>query len=760
MFRSKLSYAATFGLSLGWLLKRLFKKICAHKKSNYNFNNRQKLISSRKNPKIFWQLLKQNTNKSKNIENTCNLQIWKNHFENLLYKENQLPLEYSNFAGREDNNENILNEIITLDEIHKSIRKLKLGKAQGTDGIGAEFYRYTCYEIAPILCTLFNNIYSTGNLPDMWRDSIVIPVYKSGLRDEPANYRGISLINVMYKIFSNILYDRLRKWAELNNKIDEAQSGFRAGYSTTDNIFILQSLVQKYLSKQGGRFYVLYVDFKKAFDSVVHQNLFNCLKNIGVSSKMLKILLSIYSNMRSFVRVNQTFTESFPCNIGTKQGDVTSTILFTLYINELLTFLRNKNHRGIFVTEDIEDVICILFADDIANCADTAINLQLQLNSISEFCSQTGLAVNQSKTEIIVFRNSGPLRNYEHWTYNGEAVNVVTIYKYLGLIFTPTLSWGKAKQKLVAQANKSIFAIKSYQKKFGHFTLSDHFKLFDSMVKPILLYGGDIWGFEYTSEIEKVQIRFCKDFLGVGPSTNDSVALGECGRLPLCVDYFLKCIKYWLKLLYMPQYRLPRNCYKMLKGLDDTGRNNWASAIKHLLYLHGFGNVWLAQEVGNIEVFLSIFKQRVIDCRKQNWEEAINSSSRCSTYKCFKTMLNPERYLSLNISYSLRRNLAKFRCSNHKFKIEVGRHLGIERERRICSFCYNNQNLSYVEDEYHAFFQCFQYNSERKRYLYNWYKGRGTLDNFYRLMKTTEESTIRKIAIFVSAIMKVKESQI
>ena len=258
--------------------KRLFKKICAHKKSNYNFNNRQKLISSRKNPKIFWQLLKQNTNKSKNIENTCNLQIWKNHFENLLYKENQPPLEYSNFAGREDNNENILNEIITLDEIHKSIRKLKLGKAQGTDGIGAEFYRYTCYEIAPILCTLFNNIYSTGNLPDMWRDSIVIPVYKSGLRDEPANYRGISLINVMYKIFSNILYDRLRKWAELNNKIDEAQSGFRAGYSTTDNIFILQSLVQKYLSKQGGRFYVLYVDFKKAFDSVVHQNLFNCLK--------------------------------------------------------------------------------------------------------------------------------------------------------------------------------------------------------------------------------------------------------------------------------------------------------------------------------------------------------------------------------------------------------------------------------------------------------------------------------------------------
>ena len=101
------------------------------------------------------------------------------------------------------------------------------------------------------------------------------------------------------------------------------------------------------------------------------------------------------------------------------------------------------------------------------------------------------------------------------------------------------------------------------------------------MVKPILLYGGDIWGYEYADEIEKVQIRFCKDFLGVGPSTNDSMVMGECGRLPLCVDYFLKCIKYWLKLLFMPEYRLPKKCYKMLIGLDDIGRNNWASSVKH-----------------------------------------------------------------------------------------------------------------------------------------------------------------------------------
>jgi hypothetical protein len=88
-------------------------------------------------------------------------------------------------------------------------------------------------------------------------------VYKSGPQDDPSNYRGISFINVMYKIFSYIIYHRLYNWAEKFDNIDESQAGFRAGYSTIDNIFILQSMVQKYISKPGVRFYVLYVDLKK-----------------------------------------------------------------------------------------------------------------------------------------------------------------------------------------------------------------------------------------------------------------------------------------------------------------------------------------------------------------------------------------------------------------------------------------------------------------------------------------------------------------
>jgi hypothetical protein len=103
------------------------------------------------------------------------------------------------------------------------------------------------------------------------------------------------------------------------------------------------------------------------------------------------------------------------------------------------------------------------------------------------------MSIIENTTEIIAFRNGGPLRSYEKWLYNGSSVNVTSMYKYMGLLFTPKCSWREAKTKLAAQARKSIYAIKSYQRNFGKFFHSDYFKLFDSMVKPILTYGAEIY---------------------------------------------------------------------------------------------------------------------------------------------------------------------------------------------------------------------------------------------------------------------------
>ena len=174
------------------------------------------------------------------------------------------------------------------------------------------------------------------------------------------------------------------------------------------------------------------------------------------------------------------------------------------------------------------------------------------------------------KQKLLFFRNGGPLRSYENWFYYNKPLNVTALYKYLGFLFTHTLSWNLAKLKLATQARKAIVLIKAFYKHFVNFFHSEHFELFDSIIKPILLYGAEVWGTSLAVEIEQIQAKFCKEFLGVNKTTNDCMKLGECGRLPLCSDYYVKCIKYWTKLLHMPNFRYSNN--RVLK----CSKGNWA----------------------------------------------------------------------------------------------------------------------------------------------------------------------------------------
>ena len=124
------------------------------------------------------------------------------------------------------------------------------------------------------------------------------------------------------------------------------------------------------------------------------------------------------------------------------------------------------------------------------------------------------------------------------------------------------------KRKLASQTRKAIVCIKTYQRKFSYFQQDEIFRLFDSMVKPILCCRSEFWGTEYSDVIESVNFSFCKYFLGINNSVNNAVAIGECGCLPIRVTYFINCIKYWCKLQHMQKNRCPKNCFKMIKALD------------------------------------------------------------------------------------------------------------------------------------------------------------------------------------------------
>ena len=119
------------------------------------------------------------------------------------------------------------------------------------------------------------------------------------------------------------------------------------------------------------------------------------------------------------------------------------------------------------------------------------------------------------------------------------------------------------------------------------------------------------------------------------------------------------------------------------------------------LYQYGFGYAWITQEIGDVDIFIKMFKQRLIDCYTQNWHDDINMSSRWYHYKHFKSLLTVENYLVSDIHLTPR-SLSKFRCSSHKLRIEVCRHVNIPREERICIHCLTSRNVLCIDCKFHA----------------------------------------------------------
>ena len=313
------------------------------------------------------------------------------------------------------------------------------------------------------------------------------------------------------------------------------------------------------------------------------------------------------------------------------------------------------------------------------------------------------MKTNLEKTKSVIFRNGGIVKQTEKWTYCGDNIDIVPFYKYLGVYFTPKLLWSKTHEMLALQGIKSVACIFRFQRKFGHLNSIDMFKVFDAMVKPILCYCSEIWGYKYVEKIEKVQIKFCKQYCNLSQNTSDILALRECGRLPLRITYIPNCITFWLRLLRMESNRYPMKCYNMLKQLEEAGRKTCASNIKELLFTYGFGYVWINQEVGDESNFLQLFKTRIKDCYLQKWNSGLGDSSKALHYKHFKSHLYSEPYLDIDLSYILRKTLSNFRCSSHTLMIEKGRHLSIDRNLRFCPLCIKN-NIYVIEDEFHFFF--------------------------------------------------------
>jgi len=241
---------------------------------------------------------------------------------------------------------------------------MKLGRSGGLDGIPGDLWKLTANQLMPIMLKLFNKILEQEQYPDAWKTGIIVPIYKRGERNDPSNYRGITLRPAIGKILSAMITNRLTTWIEDEHLLVGTQAGFRKGYSTLDNIFILDTIVHKLTQINNEQLYCAFVDFEKAFDFVNRDKLWKKFESYGIGTKLLSLIKNMYSEIQACVKVARNrITEKFNTYQGVLQGDSLSGLAFIMYVNDLTKFMIQNEASQIKIAE--LNVILLMFADDL-----------------------------------------------------------------------------------------------------------------------------------------------------------------------------------------------------------------------------------------------------------------------------------------------------------------------------------------------------------------------------------------------------------
>ena len=270
--------------------------------------------------------------------------------------------------------------------LQKCLNKAKSGKAPSPTGVVVEMLKAAGDEGVTLLKQLTDEVFSSGEIPKDWEESIILNLFKGkGAALERGNYRALKLTDQVMKLLERVLDSYIRKMVN----IDDMQFGFVPGRGTTDAIFIVRQLQEKYLAVNKP-LYFAFVDLEKAFDRVPRKVLWWALRSCGVEEWAVRIIQAMYSNARSRVRVNGQYSEEFGVGVGVHQGSVLSPLLFILVLEALSRTFRTGTPWE------------LLYADDLAVIADSLDECVAKLKAWKAGMENKGLRVNMPKTKCLV----------------------------------------------------------------------------------------------------------------------------------------------------------------------------------------------------------------------------------------------------------------------------------------------------------------------------------------------------------------------
>ena len=418
---------------------------------------------------------------------------WVEHFEELLNREEpDNPITEAEGEGERSPDAEEEVEAPTVEEILRAIKKLPNNKAAGIDGIPGELFKFGGEAVQRQLARLIQEVWNRETIPGEWEEGILISIHKKEDRNVCANYRGICLLPVAYKVLAKIIYARLKLYTR--QIVGEYQAGFESAKSTTDHIFTLRQALEKY-HEYGKDSYHMFVDFQQAYDSIHRPSLWHILSALNIPRKLIGLVQMCYSNTRYRVRVGGELSAPFDIRGGLKQGCALSTLLFNLALEWIMrhTPLTQAPMRIGEATFDR-----LAFADDVDLCGEKMEAVAATYQQFKTAARRPGLEINLSKTKVMQQSRTPDMEGVQD--IGGDAIEAVRSFKYLGSTVTSLDSIEEEVSLRIAAGSRCAWGLKKLLK--SHMlSYKTKLQIYVVIIRPIVLYECETW--RLTKELER-----------------------------------------------------------------------------------------------------------------------------------------------------------------------------------------------------------------------------------------------------------------
>ena len=387
---------------------------------------------------------------------------------------------------------------ILKSEVASAIDKLSSGKSPGIDSISAEFLKAGGDAMVQVLTKLFNLILETGEIPSTFRKALIVVLFKKDDRSECKNYRPISLLSHVYKLFMTVIGRRITD--DLYACFPDTQAAYQPSRGTIEQIFALTQIIEKSI-EFNKPVYFIFIDFTKAFDSIKLDKLWSILDKTSLNKNYINLLKAVYDDSQASIKTDLGNSRFVNIKKGVKQGDMLSAILFCVALAAVILKTEDSCQSGYSIGGRL--LSNLSYADDIAVVNDCLANLQLFIDALSENAEEIGLKINLTKTNCMT---TDKLQNPMNIKIYGKTLKQVTDFIYLGHKLS---SSGNQEVALKHRIGLGWAAFEKHKTilKSKRVPIATKVRTYLLYVLPVVLYGLDCitWDQKLSQSIEVFQ---------------------------------------------------------------------------------------------------------------------------------------------------------------------------------------------------------------------------------------------------------------